>query len=165
MDLNKAQIIGRLTRDPESKTIGSGQMVTTFSVATGRQWTDKQTGEKKEQTEFHNVVAWRRLAEIAAEYLKKGRQVYIEGHLQTRSWDDPSGVKKYRTEIVADELIMLGGRDGGGGAPAQSSAPAAAAPAQAEQLPTIQVEEQSAPPTPQASGDGADTISVEDIPF
>ncbi len=151
MDLNKVMIIGRLTRDPEVKTIPSGQSVATFSVATGRQWTDKQSGEKKSQTEFHNVVAWRRLAEIAGEYLKKGRQVYIEGHLQTRSWDDPSGTKKYRTEIVADNLIMLGGKgdNAGGGAP--SAAPSLS-------------EGDNLPPTPEPSG-GEETISVEDIPF
>lgn len=145
MDLNKVMIIGRLTRDPETKTIPSGQMVATFSVATGRQWTDKESGQKKEQTEFHNVVAWRRLAEICQQYLKKGSQVYLEGHLQTRSWDDPSGVKKYRTEIVADQMIMLGGKGQDG------AQPAAAPMAQSTPAP--------------APADGEEVISVEDIPF
>lgn len=141
-------LIGRLTRDPEVRTIPSGQTVATFSVATGRQWTDKQTGEKKSQTEFHNVVAWRRLGEIVGQYLKKGRQVYIEGHLQTRSWDDPSGVKKYRTEVVADNLIMLG--SGGGDA--------------AGGMPAAQPSNDDTPPAPTPSDD-EETISVEDIPF
>lgn len=144
-------IIGRLTRDPESKTIASGQMVATFSVATNRQWTDKQSGEKKSQTEYHNIVAWRRLAEICTQYLKKGTQVYLEGHLQTRSWDDPSGVKKYRTEIVADQMIMLGGKgDSGASRPAQPAQPTQAMPAST--------------PTP-APAEGEEVISVEDIPF
>ncbi len=156
MDLNKVQIIGRLTRDPEVKTIPSGQTVATFSVATGRTWKDKNTGEKKEQTEFHNIVAWRRLAEICGEYLKKGRQVYIEGHLQTRSWDDQSGTKRYRTEIVADNMIMLGGRGDvpAGGAPVPATAPVSTSP-------ETSVSDQTPPPEPS----GADTISVEDIPF
>ena len=112
MDLNKVQIIGRLTRDPEIRTTPNGANVASFSVATGFTWTDA-TGQKKEQTEFHNVVAWRKLADIIGQYLKKGSQVYIEGRLQTRSWDDKtSGQKRYRTEIIADNMIMLG-RPGG----------------------------------------------------
>jgi single-strand DNA-binding protein len=108
MDLNKVQIIGRLTRDPEVRATSTGTNVASFAVATSFNWTDQQ-GQKKEQTEFHNVVAWRKLAEIVGQYLKKGSQVYIEGRLQTRSWDDQqSGQKKYRTEIVADNMIMLG---------------------------------------------------------
>lgn len=106
MDLNKAMIIGRLTRDPETKTIPSGQTVTTFSIATNFTWND-QNGQKQEKVEYHNVVAWRKLAEIAGQYLKKGGRVYIEGRLQTRSWNDQTGQKKYRTEIIADNMIML----------------------------------------------------------
>jgi len=92
MDLNKVQIIGRLTRDPEARTTPQGTAVTNFSVATSRVWKSKE-GEQKEATEFHDVVAWRRLAEICAQYLGKGRQVYIEGYLQTRSWDGDDGKK------------------------------------------------------------------------
>lgn len=148
MDLNKVMLIGRLTRDPEIKKIPSGESVATFGLATGRQWTDRQSGEKKSQTEFHNVVAWRRLAEIVGQYLRKGSQVYIEGRLQTRSWDDPSGVKKYRTEVVTDNLIMLGGRPGGA-----TSGVAGATPSS----------DNTTPPPPEAAGE--ETISVEDIPF
>ncbi|MBI3255973.1 MAG: single-stranded DNA-binding protein [Candidatus Andersenbacteria bacterium] len=110
MDLNKVMLIGRLTRDPESRTTPSGITVTSFSLATSRVWKDQQ-GQQKEQTEFHNIIAWRRLGEIVAQYLKKGRQAYVEGHLQTSSWDDKtSGQKRYKTEIVADNLIMLGSK-------------------------------------------------------
>ena len=114
MDLNKVMIIGRLTRDPEARTTPQGTAITSFSVATGRVWKDQQ-GTQQEKTEFHNVVAWRRLAEITAQYLTKGRQVYIEGYLQTQSWDDKtSGQKRYRTEIVAENMIMLGSKADGG---------------------------------------------------
>lgn len=115
MDLNKVMIIGRLTRDPEVRTTPNGANVASFSVATSFNWTDQQ-GQKKELTEFHNVVAWRKLADIVGQYLKKGTQVYIEGRLQTTSWDDKtSGQKRYRTEIVADNMIMLA-RPGGASA-------------------------------------------------
>ena len=106
MDLNKATIIGRLTSDPESRTTPSGQTVVSFSVATNLVWTNAN-GEKQEKTEFHNIVAWRKLAEIIAQYLKKASRVYIEGRLQTRNWEDQNGIKKYRTEIIADNMIML----------------------------------------------------------
>src|SRR6185436_16653798 len=115
MDLNKVQIIGRLTRDPEVRTTTTGKNVCSFSVATGFTWTD-QSGQKKEQTEFHNVVAWGKLGDIIAQYMKKGRQIYIEGRLQTTSWDDKtSGQKRYKTEIVAENMIMLGGKPGEAG--------------------------------------------------
>lgn len=113
MDLNKVMIIGNITRDPESRTTPQGANVTSFSIATNLVWTDQQ-GNKQERVEFHNIVAWRKLGEICAQYLKKGSKVYIEGRLQTRSWEDPNGTKKYRTEIVADNMIMLD-RAGGGG--------------------------------------------------
>jgi len=106
MNLNKAMIIGNLTREPEVRTTPSGVTVASFGVATNFVWTD-QSGQKQERAEFHNVVAWRKLADICGRYLKKGSKVYIEGRLQTRSWEDQSGVKRYRTEIVADNMIML----------------------------------------------------------
>ena len=107
MDLNKVMIIGRLTRDPELKTIPSGATVCQLGIATNYVYTNQQTGQKVEQVEYHNIVLWRKLAEIAGQYLKKGRRVYIEGRLQTRSWDGQDGSKKSRTEIVADNMIML----------------------------------------------------------
>ena len=111
MNLNKAMIIGNLTRDPEVRTTPSGQTVASFSVATNFVWTDA-SGQRQQKAEFHNVVAWRKLAEICGTYLKKGKQVYIEGRLQTRDWVGQDGAKRNRTEIIADNMIMLGSRDG-----------------------------------------------------
>lgn len=151
MDLNKVMLIGRLTRDPETRTTAQGVTVANFSVATSRVWKDDQ-GAQREITEFHNVVAWRKLGEICAQYLKKGRQVYIEGHLQTRNWVGQDGKKNYRTEVIADNMIMLGNREGGAPAPAsQSFAPAAVAAA-----PVME----SAPAVP-----SDEEIRIEDIPF
>jgi len=105
--LNKVQLIGNLTRDPEVRQIPSGQMVCTVGIATNRSWKNQQ-GERQDQTEYHNIVCWGKLAEIAGQYLKKGTKAYFEGRLQTRSWDDAdSGKKMYRTEIVADNMIIL----------------------------------------------------------
>lgn len=106
MNLNKAMVIGNLTRDPEMRTTPQGTSVCSFSVATSFIWTD-QAGQKQERTEFHNIVAWRKLAEICGQYLKKGSKVYIEGRLQTRDWLGQDGSKKYRTEIIAENMIML----------------------------------------------------------
>lgn len=99
-------IIGNLTRDPELRTTASGQSVTSFGVATNRQWTN-QAGQKQEQVEFHNIVAWGKLAEICQQYLGKGRKVYVEGRLQTREWEGQDGHKRQRTEIIAENMIML----------------------------------------------------------
>ena len=122
--INKVILVGNLGQDPEVKYMPSGGAVTNLSIATTDSWKDKSTGEKRENTEWHRVVFFNRLAEIAGEYLRKGSQVYIEGNLRTRSWED-NGIKKYSTEIVAREMQMLGSRAGGGGdyAPQQSSAP------------------------------------------
>ncbi len=106
MNLNKAMIIGNLTRDPETRTTPSGQTVASFSVATNLVWND-QSGQQQKKTEFHNVVAWRKLAEICSQYLKKGSKVYIEGRLQTSEWTGQDGNKRYRTEIVTENMIML----------------------------------------------------------
>jgi len=109
--LNRVMLIGNVGRDPEMRYLQSGEPVTTFSLATNRRWTGTD-GQPRDETEWHNVVAWRKLAEQCNEYLSKGRKVYIEGRLQTRSWDDQaSGQKKYRTEIVADRMLMLDSRD------------------------------------------------------
>ena len=130
MDLNKVMLIGRLTNDPELRQTASGQNVASFGFATGRKWKDSMTGEMKEQTEFHNVVAWGKLAETLNSYAKKGKQLYIEGRLQTRSWDDKeSGAKRYKTEVVAENIILLGsagdaGSRGGAGESEMASVPA-----------------------------------------
>jgi single-strand DNA-binding protein len=144
MNLNKVMLIGNVTRDPEVRTTPNGQNVATIGVATNRRWTDQASGQKKEEVEFHNVVVWRKLADIVGQYVKKGSKIYIEGRLRTRSWDDQSGQKKYRTEIVAENVIMLD-RAGQSGGPA-------AAPASDEAT-------QPEPPT------GEPEINVEDIPF
>ena len=111
--VNKVILIGNLGRDPETRYTTGGDAVTTLNIATSEQWKDK-SGEKQERTEWHRVVLFARLAEIAGEYLKKGRSVYIEGRLQTRKYTDKDGVEKYSTEIVADRMQLLGGREGGG---------------------------------------------------
>ena len=156
MDLNKVMLIGRLTRDPETRTTPQGVTVTNFSIATNRVWKDAQ-GNQQDKTEFHNIVAWRKLGEICAQYLAKGRQVYIEGHLQTRNWtDEASGKKQYRTEVVADNMIMLGSREGG-------AAPAATQRSQTqENTPQQQPEPAFATASKPASDED---IRIEDIPF
>ncbi len=112
--VNKVILIGTLGKDPELKYTPQGTAVTKFSMATNESYKDKQSGEWKERTEWHNIVCWQRTAEVAAEYLKKGRKVYIEGRLTTRSWDDKeTGQKKYMTEVVANDLVLLGDRQGG----------------------------------------------------
>ena len=114
MDLNKVMIIGNLTRDPEIRTTPSGQPVASFTVVTNLVWTD-QTGQRQEKAEFHNVVAWRRLADICRQYLHKGSKVYVEGRLQTRDWIAQDNTKHYRTEIITDNLIMLDRAGGSSG--------------------------------------------------
>ncbi len=149
MNLNRAMIIGNLTRDPEMRNTPSGQSVTSFSVATNRVWTD-QSGQKQEAVEYHNLVAWGKLAEICSQYLGKGRKVYVEGRLQTRSWTDQSGVTKYRTEIVAENMIMLDRAAAGNGAPMGG-----------QNFPPAQPQDNS--PAPASSDD--EEIKVENIPF
>lgn len=144
-------IIGNLTRDPEVKTIPSGHAVAKLGIATNRVWKDSQTGEQKEQVEYHNIVAWRRLAEICGQYLKKGSKVYIEGRLQTRNWDDQNGVKHYMTEIVADNMIML-------------DRPPSAGDGAGQAAPSISSEPTDTPSAPAEEG-GGEEIQVENIPF
>lgn len=148
MDLNKVMLIGNITQDPEVRTTPSGISVTSFGLATNLVWTDK-SGQKQEKAEFHNIVAWRRLAEIMGQYLHKGSKVYIEGRLQTRSWDDQSGNRRYRTEVIADNMIMLD-RKGQTASSGGSSEPSYAQPE---------------PPTAQREQSTEEEISVEDIPF
>ena len=126
MYLNKAIIIGNLTRDPEIKSLPSGVKVASFGVATNRVWKDKN-GVKQENVDFHNIVVFGRQAEVVGQYMKKGNSILIEGRIQTRSWDDASGVKKYRTEIIADR-IQFGPKSGGSSA--SYSAPVTVAPAE-----------------------------------
>jgi len=113
--VNKVILIGNLGKDPEVRYMPSGGAVANVTLATSETWKDKQSGEKQERTEWHNVVFYNRLAEIAGEYLKKGSKVYVEGRLQTRKWQDKEGRDRYTTEIIASEMQMLDGRGGGGG--------------------------------------------------
>jgi single-strand DNA-binding protein len=122
--VNKAIIVGNLGADPEQRYTQNNTPVTTFRIATTDQWTDKQSGQRQERTEWHRIVAWGRLAEICGEYLHKGKQVYIEGSLQTREWEDKDGQKRYTTEIVAQAMQMLGNRDDAQQQPRQQEAPA-----------------------------------------
>jgi single-strand DNA-binding protein len=125
--LNKVMLIGNLGRDPEVRSTASGQQVANFTLATNRRWTDK-SGQRQEQTEWHHIVVWGKQAEIAAQYLTKGKQIYVEGRLQTRSWDDrQSGQKRYATEVICENFFMLGQR-GGGGPDVESAAPATGGP-------------------------------------
>jgi len=113
--INKAILVGNLGRDPEIRYTASGMAVANFTIATSERWKDKTSGEMQERTEWHRIVAWGKLGEICGEYLAKGRQVYIEGKIQTRQWDDKDGNKRYTTEIVANEMKMLGSKDSGDG--------------------------------------------------
>jgi single-strand DNA-binding protein len=126
--INKVILVGNLGADPETRAMPSGVQVTNISIATSESWKDKQTGEQQERTEWHKVVFFGRLAEIASEYLRKGSQVYVEGNLRTNKWQDRDGNDRYTTEIVAKEMQMMGGRPGSG-APAQASSSAAPPPA------------------------------------
>lgn len=125
--INKVILVGNLGADPETRYMPSGSAVTNLSIATSEQWKDKKTGEQQDRTEWHKVAMFNRLAEVAAEYLRKGSQVYIEGKLRTRKWQDRDGNDRWTTEIIADEMQMLGGRGGGGSAP-MSSGPGPSSP-------------------------------------
>lgn len=147
MNLNKAFVLGNLTRDPELRQTPSGQAVCSFGIATNRFYTDS-TGQKQKQAEFHNIVAWGRQAEIVGQYLKKGSSVLVEGRLQTRNWQDQQGTKHWRTEIIA-ERIQLGPKPGGGTAMQDSSASDA----------------KEEDPTPVIELPGNEEINAKDIPF
>jgi len=140
MNVNKALIVGRLTRNPESRTTPSGQMVCSFSVATSRTWKNS-SGEKQEKTDFHNIIAWGKLAELCQTYLIKGQMVFIEGRIETRSWEGPDGAKRSRTEIVAENL-QFGPKPKG---------------AAASEMPTPETAPVEQPPE--------EEINVEEVPF
>ena len=170
MNLNKAMIIGNLTRDPEVRNTANGKNVASFSVATSLVWKD-QSGQKREKAEFYNIVAWGRLAEIVGQYLKKGSKVYIEGRLQTRDWTGQDGVKRYRTEIIAENMIMLSSNPSGysGGqsanrnyAPSRSAAPVEEQPFGSNE-PVIDIDNPVVPADDSAPEE--EEIRVENIPF
>ncbi|MEK9159317.1 MAG: single-stranded DNA-binding protein [Patescibacteria group bacterium] len=147
--LNRAQVIGNVTRDPEVKNIASGQTVASFSVATNSSWTDKM-GAKQEKSEFHNIVAWGKLAEICQAYVKKGRKLYVEGRMQTRDWEGEDGVKRYRSEIVAENLILLD----------RSGAPEGGVTYDREQAPDA-----FKPQKQEAAVAEAEEVTLDDLPF
>ncbi|MBI4438107.1 single-stranded DNA-binding protein [Candidatus Uhrbacteria bacterium] len=152
--LNRATIIGNLTRDPEVKQTPSGQKVCTFGVATNRSWTGTD-GKKQEATEFHNIVAWGKLAEICGSYLTKGRKVYVEGRLQTHDWDGQDGVKRYRTEIITENMIILDRASGTGAAPMSAASNLSGS---VFAVPKAPMKDDPAP-------NPDDEIRIEDIPF
>ena len=166
MSLNKVQLIGNLTRDPEMRQIPGGQTVANFGMATNLTWT--KDGEKKTRAEFHNIVAWGKLGEICGQYLKKGGKVYIEGRLQTRDWEAEDGTKRYRTEIVAENMIMLDKKgEGGEGAAVPVERESAGIKASAD--PPAEKGKEKGAVAPAASveaGGGADEeVSIDDLPF
>lgn len=163
-DLNKAMIIGNLTRDPELRTTPNGQQVASFGVATNRQWKNQQ-GETQEQAEFHNVVVWGKLAEICNQYLAKGRRAYFEGRLQTQQWEAQDGTKRSRTEIVADDMILLDSRGGAGGGGAAGGGAADQTPAQPTEAEAPQAEADQGGDKTDKSGKSGDEASLDDIPF
>ncbi len=154
--VNKVILVGNLGKDPEVRFTGGGTPVASFSIATSSSYKDKTTNEWKETTEWHNIVAWQRLAEIARDYLKKGNKVYIEGRLQTRKWQDKEGKDRYTTEIVCNELVMMGG---GGGAGAEGGGPRSKPAAAGNGF------DQSAPDFDSAPASHGTEITDDDIPF
>ncbi|ABM93073.1 MAG: single-stranded DNA-binding protein [Methylibium sp.] len=170
--INKVILIGNLGRDPEVRYTPSGSAVCNISLATTRNWKSKDSGDKVEETEWHRVVFYDRLAEIAGEYLKKGRPVYVEGRLKTRKWQDKDGAEKYTTEIIAEQMQLLGGRegmgggdDGGGGGYSRGDEGGGEAPQRAARPPQRPAASRQAPaPAPQKSATGFDDMD-DDIPF
>ena len=159
--VNKVILIGNLGKDPEVRYAPSGSAICNIALATSRQWKDKTSGERQEETEWHRVVFFDRMAEVAGEYLKKGKSVYIEGRLKTRKWTDKEGVEKYTTEIMADRMEMLGSREGGAGGPGGGADDMGAAPAP-RSAPAARPAPVSKPAAKSATGfDDMD----DDIPF
>jgi single-strand DNA-binding protein len=158
--VNKVILIGNLGKDPEVRYAPSGSAIANVAIATSRQWKNKDSGERQEETEWHRVVFYDRLAEIAGEYLKKGKSVYIEGRLKTRKWTDKDGVEKYTTEIIAQEMTMLGSRGEGGGDVEMGSAPSGAP----RSAPARQAPAAASKPAAAKSSTGFDDMD-DDIPF
>ncbi len=150
--LNRGQIIGNVTRDAEVRQTGTGQMVASFSVATNRRWKDA-SGEWQDKADFHNVVAWGKLAEICSQYVKKGRKIYVEGRMQTQTWEGEDGQKKYRSEIVADNIILLdrSGAPVEGGNFEREANPAAVKPAVAAEEKPVELKKEE--------------VAIDDLPF
>lgn len=163
MDLNRVQLIGNVTRDPEARTTTTGQNVCSFSIATNAQWTDAQ-GQKQTRAEYHNIVAWAKLADICTQYLAKGRRVFLEGRLQTREYTAQDGQKKSRTEITAENMIILDRAPAGGAAAMRSSS---TEPSVVPLNPdgTVSPSDMSADSLDKGLGAPEQEIRIEDIPF
>ena len=154
--VNKVILVGNLGADPDTRYMPSGKAVTNIRVATSESWKDRTTGDMQERTEWHSVVMYDKLGEIAAEYLRKGSQVYIEGKIRTRKWQDKEGKDRYTTEVIADQMRMLGGRGGGGGASSEPRSPRQTPPAAEDRTPG---------PADEGGGGGGGGEFDDDIPF
>lgn len=157
--LNRVQLIGNLTRDPELRYTPSGAAVCSFGLATNRSW-KTDDGQQHEETEFHNIVSWNKLAELCSQFLVKGRKVYVEGRLSTRSWTSQDGQQKSRTEVVIDDMILLDSKGAGGGARAESDTPASAP---ARPAPAKKVKQEESPEKPEE--ENISDVPPDDIPF
>lgn len=172
MSLNRAQLIGNLTRDPEARQTATGKSVVNFGIATNSRWTDA-SGQVQEKPEFHNIVAWGKLADICAQYIRKGSKVYVEGRIQTREWQGEDGIKRYRTEIIAENVIMLdrkGASEGGSGFEQRSFnagvGASAGANASAKAAPMDPAPADDLPVTPgDTATSGSGEIPISDLPF
>lgn len=162
--LNRAQLIGNLTRDPELRYTPNGKAVCSFGIATNRNWTT-ESGEKREEADFHYIVAWGKLAELCSQFLVKGRKVFVEGRMQTRSWTGQDGQQKTRTEIVIDDMILVDSKGSGAGAAAgeqvQKPVKAAGKPKKAQEEPSAEEAKEEAVPV----GNKDEEVSPDDIPF
>jgi single-strand DNA-binding protein len=156
--INKVILVGNLGADPDTRYMPSGKAVTNIRVATSESWKDRTTGDMQERTEWHSIVMYDKLGEIAAEYLRKGSQVYIEGKIRTRKWQDKEGKDRYTTEVIADQMQMLGGRGGGGGGSSEAREPRSTS----RQAPA---EDRSTAPVDEGSGGGGGGEFDDDIPF
>lgn len=170
--LNKVQLIGNLTRDPELRYTPNGTAVCSFGLATNRSWASGDEGERKEETEFHRIVAWNKLAELCSQLLTKGRKVYIEGRLQTRSWEGPEGEKRQATEIVAEDMMLLDSRrDGGAETPHREDADRPSKVEEenqslaAEESDKGKKKDKSKKEEPVEKEEKSDEIDIDDIPF
>ena len=160
--LNRVQLIGNLTRDPELRYTPSGNAVCTFGIATNRTWTT-DSGEKREEVDFHRIVAWNKLAELCSQFLVKGRKVYVEGRLSTRNWTGQDGAQKSTTEVVIDDMILLDNKQGGSAAAGENlSEPREEAPRAAKPAPARKKDEEEAP---QPSSKNDEEVAPDDIPF
>jgi single-strand DNA-binding protein len=151
--LNRAQLIGNVTANPEARQTSGGQMVVNFSVATNRSWLDK-TGQRQEKADFHNIVAWGKLAELAQQYLQKGRKVFVEGRMETREWQGEDGVKRYKSEIIADNIIFLDSKGSSGSGSGDAG--------NYERAPQ---DTKSSGPMQEASQIPEEAVSLDDLPF